>query len=187
MALCMIGAYARQPEKGYRGFVESSNYLDINLGFLAGDGGSSRVFTGLNTSHGYQFNSWLFVGGGIGFEYNLDWKSGYNNDGEPHLVIPLFAEGRLDAKWGRFTPFFSARLGANLADHGGIYFSPTVGYRFNWGRKTAINFGLGVSVIGMRNSYHEHIMLPEGGITLGDLVYYQGHEAKFTVRLGIEF
>lgn len=185
--LCLITTYAIQPQKGYRGFVESSNYLDLDFSFLSGGSGSSRMFTGLNTTHGYQFNNWLFVGGGVGFEYNLDWKSDRNNDGEPHYVIPLYAEGRLDAKWGKFTPYFSARLGGNLADHGGIYFSPTIGYRINWGRKTAINLGLGASIIGMRNSYHEHIMHPEGGITLGDLIYYQGHEAKFTVRVGFEF
>lgn len=120
-------------------------------------------------------------------EYNLDWKSYGNNDGEPRFVIPLYAEGRLDAKWGRLTPFLSMRLGANLADYSGVYFSPTIGYRFNWGRKTAINLGFGATVIGRRYTYHEHIMLPEGGIILGDLAHYQGHAVKFTARLGLDF
>lgn len=183
----MFNIYAVQPTQGYRGFVDSSNYLDLNFGFLVGDGGSSRIYTGGSSTHGYQFNNWLFVGGGVGFEYNLDWKSDRNNDGEHRYVIPLYAEGRLDAKWGKFTPFFSARIGANLADHGGLYFSPTIGYRFNWGRKSAINLGLGISVIGSRYSYYDHILAPGGGLINGDLIYYQGHAVKFTARLGFEF
>lgn len=84
----MFNIYAVQPTQGYRGFVDSSNYLDLNFGFLVGDGGSSRIYTGGSSTHGYQFNNWLFVGGGVGFEYNLDWKSDRNNDGEHRYVIP---------------------------------------------------------------------------------------------------
>lgn len=187
-ALCLtwLCASALQPQRGYRGMFESSNYLIINPGFLTGDGGSSTVFAGFATSHGFQFNSWLYAGGGAGFEYNLNWKK-HRNSEHGRWVIPLFAEGRLDARWGRFTPYFSARLGANLADHGGVYFSPTVGYRFNWGRKSAINFSMGMSLYGRRFKSRELILEPGGGITFGPETHYQGHEVHFTVRLGYEF
>ena len=99
--------------------------------------------------------------------YNLNWKKGMANNGDPRMVIPIFAEGRLDATWGKFTPYFSARLGANVAKHGGVYFSPTVGYRFNWDRKTAINLGAGVTLVG-----HDE---------------YEWPSTKFTIRLGFEF
>ena len=160
-------SFARQPDKGYRGFVDWDNMLTIDFGFLSGYGGDSRIISGLTTSHGYQFNNWLYVGGGTGFLYNFNWKKeGYNYD-DPRMIIPIFAEGRLDAKWGKFTPYLSTQLGVNVAKHGGIYFSPILGYRFNWGRKTAINLGLGVTLIG--------------------LDYYEWPLAKFTVRLGFEF
>lgn len=187
VAASTISAMALQPQRGYRAFVDWSNYLDLNLGFLGGDPGSSRVFTGFTTSHGYQFNDWLYVGGGAGMEYNLSWKKYGNNDGESRFIVPVFAEARLDARWNRFTPYFSAQLGANLSDHGGIYFSPMVGYRFNWGRKSAINFGLGATIFGRRYSYHEHINSPDGGIVEGPEVHYQGTLVKFTARLGFEF
>lgn len=188
LALVSLTATALQPVKGYRGFIDWSNYLGLNLGFLTGDGGESTVYTGFTTSHGYQFNSWLYVGGGAGLECYTAWKKyGHNPNEETRFVIPLFAEARLDARWNRFTPFFSAQLGANLADHGGIYFSPTVGYRFNWGRKSAINFGLGASFIGRRHTIPEHILLPEGGITVGPESHYRGTDIKFTARLGFEF
>lgn len=183
-----LSVCGRQPESGYRAFIDSENFLGINIGFLAGEPGESRVATGIVTSHGYQFRPWLYVGGGTGFVYDLGWKDWKNNENNIKWAVPLFAEVRFDGKWfRRFTPYFSARLGANLTEHGGIYCSPMVGYRFNWGRKSAINFGLGASIIGERISYHEHVMLPEGGIVLGDLMHYQGHIVKFTARLGFEF
>lgn len=126
------------------------------------------------------------MGGGAGYEYNLNWKKYHHRD-ESRYVIPVFAEARLDARWNRFTPFFSVRLGANLAEHGGIYFSPTVGYRFNWGRKSAINFGLGVTLYGKWWSYQDYIESPDGGHVLGPETSYRGTVTKFTVSLGYEF
>lgn len=187
IALSAVGAWGVQPERGYRGFIDWSNFLDIDFSFLNGHGGSTTIYTGFTTSHGYQFNPWLYVGGGAGFEYNTNWKNDRNNDGESRFIVPVFAEARLDGKWGRFTPFFSAQLGANVADHGGIYFSPTIGYRFNWGCKSAINLGLGATVFGHRYTSPEHIVLPEGGIIEGPDQHYHGTAVKFTARLGFEF
>lgn len=182
---------AMQPGRGYRGFVDWSNDATLDLGFLSADGGggdATEIFTGLSTSHGYQFNDWLYVGGGAGFEYNLDWKASENEyEWHARYIIPLFAECRLDAKWNRFTPFFSTRLGANLAHHGGIYFSPIVGYRFNWGRHSAINLALGMTLYGRRYSYPEHVTHPDGGITFGQTLYSHKIETRFALRLGFEF
>lgn len=186
IALSALTLSAVQPQRGYRAFVDWNNFLDLDFGFLAGEPGDSKVFTGLTTGHGYQFNDWLYVGGGTGFMYNLSWKS-YNHHGDLRFVIPVFAEARLDAKWYRFTPYFSLQVGANVANHVGEYICPTVGYRFNWGRKCAINFGLGATILGSRHEYHEHILQPGGGIDLGPLVHYHGTDVKFTARLGFEF
>lgn len=184
-------ASALQPQRGYRGFVDWSNSAKIDMGFLSIEnqsGDETEIFTGISTSHGYQFNNWLYVGGGTGFEYNLDWKAFENEyDENARYIIPIFVECRLDAKWRRFTPYFSVRLGANVADNGGVYFSPTVGYRFNWGRRSAINLGLGLTLFGYRSSYTEHIMQPDGGIDLGPTIHYQAHVVRFSLRLGYEF
>ena len=114
LSLATICTYALQPQRGYRTFVDWNNYLDLNIGFIAGEPGDSKVFTGFTTSHGYQFNSWLYVGGGTGFQYNLDWKKYGNNDGDCRFIIPVFAEARLDARWHRFTPYFSLQLGTQI-------------------------------------------------------------------------
>lgn len=184
----LIGSFtsmARQPQRGYRGFIDWNNFLEFNFGFLAGDPGDSRFYTGFTTSHGYQFNDWLYVGGGTGFTYNLNYSSNRHENDFTHFVIPVFAEGRLDAKWGRFTPYFSTQLGVNVVNHGGVYLSPMVGYRFNWGRKSAINFGVGMTLFGHRVSYLSYDPIEEN--PNGTLKNNHGTWMKFTARLGFEF
>lgn len=189
IAISSVAAWAVQPVRGYRGFVDSSNFLDINIGFIAGSPGDSHVSTGFTTSHGYQFNRWLYIGGGTGFIYNLNWKNpiavSYND--KSRYVIPVFAEVRLDARWNRFTPYFSTHIGGNIAERGGLYFSPTVGYRFNWGRKSAINLGLGATIYGNTASYSDHTCLPDGDHINVAKSYYNGNVVTFTARLGFEF
>lgn len=187
--LTSVNASALQPQKGYRGFFDANMTVVPNIGFIAGNPGDSEVFLGFTTSHGYQFNRWLYVGGGVGLEHNLNWHDNHHNHAtDTRMLIPIFAEARADAKWGRFTPFLSLRLGANAADHGGIYFSPTVGYRFNWGRRSAINLALGMTLFGRRITYPEYIFAPDGGLVpTGNSYSYTGHFAKVAVRIGFEF
>ena len=189
LAITTLSSWSLQPERGYRGFIDSNNFLDINMGFLVGGGSDSYVSTGFTTSHGYQFNSWLYVGGGTGFVYNLNWKplaQAHKND-KSRYVIPLFAEVRLDAKWNRFTPYFSAQVGANVAERGGFYFSPMIGYRFNWGRRSAINIGLGATLYGNTYSYLDHTYVPGVGHIDEAVKRYDGNVVSFTARLGFEF
>lgn len=165
--ICTLHSWALQPERGYRGFIDSSNFLDLNFGFLVGSGGDSYVSTGFTTSHGYQFNNWLYIGGGTGFIYNLNWKglkATHYND-KSRYVIPLFAEVRFDAKWEQFTPYFSTQIGVNMAERG----------------------GLGVTVYGNTSSYLEHTCLPDGTHTDTQVKSYNGNVATFTARLGFEF
>lgn len=177
IALLPLSSAALQPQRGYRGFIDANMSTVPNIGFIAGEPGDSEIYLGLSTSHGYQFNRWLYVGGGAGMEYNPSWKSYHPDD--TRLFVPIFAEARADAKWGRFTPFLSMRLGANVADHGGIYFSPLVGYRFNWGRRSAINFGLGITLCGRRYTYEDFMT--------DQTVSYHGTHVSAALRLGFEF
>ncbi len=48
-------------DHGYKGFVEG--------GFTAGLGNWDFHRLEILTSHGYQFSPYLFVGGGLGFQY----------------------------------------------------------------------------------------------------------------------
>lgn len=175
---------ARQPKRGYRGFFEWSNSVrsdnfgvfDINGNLRMERQGS--FYTGFTTSHGYQINPMFFIGAGLGMERcgKLD-----------NWVAPIFIQGRLDLKFGKFTPFGDLRLGANVAEGVGIYISPTIGYRFNWGRKMGINLGAGLTLAGYRADHYE------GTITGPDSYEIQFVGTKnhirpyFSFRLGIDF
>lgn len=91
------------------------------------------------------------------------------------------------SNWGRFTPFAEVRLGYNLTDDGGVYFSPNIGYRFNWGRKTGVNVGVGLTLQGVKTNIYEVTSQP------GDywIMDYKGvrHDCRvcFSFRVGIDF
>lgn len=177
-------AQARQPQRGYRGFVEWSNDLRTQKRIgtdMAGNqltGRECLYYTGLTTSHGYQINPLFFVGIGVGLERSVN---------DAHFIAPIFAHGRIDLKFGKFTPFGDIRLGANLSDGVSVYFSPTIGYRFNWGRKLGINLGAGLSLAGYKTeNYNVTEIAPE----IYDIQYLgTSHHVRpyFSFRLGIDF
>ena len=133
-----LGAVARQPQRGYRGFIDWDNNQTQYEVWYKGNH-KTYFYTGVSTSHGFQFNPHFFLGAGLGVQYNK-YSSGY--------IVPLFIQARTDQKFGKFTPFGDLRVGFSATDGGGLYLSPTIGYRFNWGRKAAVNIGVGLTVKG---------------------------------------
>ncbi len=55
---------ARNTLKGYKGFVDFAYIGDVS------DYNASKIE--LSTTHGYQFNNYFFVGGGVAFNYYTD-------------------------------------------------------------------------------------------------------------------
>ncbi len=190
-AICTFG---RQPERGYRGFVDWTNR--INRGSF-GYRGNTNYCPGISTSHGYQFNRWLFAGAGL--DYTLDDCSydKYGDDGkfhhhlyyDPHnYYLSIFAHGRADLQFGKFTPFADVRLGWNATSNGTVYFSPSIGYRFNWGRKVGINVGVGYTLDSYRYERHVEGMTPDGlHIFVPTGEYSNYNKSSFTFRIGIDF
>ncbi|MDE6206960.1 MAG: hypothetical protein K2M55_04050 [Muribaculaceae bacterium] len=187
--LCAGGADARgrDPQKGYRGFVDAECFLFPNLGFLAGEGGDSDFWLGFGTVHGYQFNPHLFVGGGMSFVWMLNDQDYYTSDATLKY-LPLFADIRTDLRFGRFTPFADLRMGCNLLEHGSFSGALTLGYRFSWGSRVAINLALGVNMRGVRHDEYISGWNEEEGMwsrpTGG---HYTGYDVMPALRLGIEF
>lgn len=177
-ALCCIGSiFAREPQRGYRGFVEWSN--DVTSFKIDEHTSQSFYYTGVSTSHGFQFNPHLFVGGGITLERYVDYDTWFT---------PIFAQVRTDQKWGKFTPFGDLRVGYNSADGAGYFLSPTIGYRFNWGRKVNINAGLGLTLRGYSvEQYDFDIDIVNGYFDMTYLGTKHSTKAMFSFRLGIDF
>ena len=180
----MVMAQAKEPQRGYRGFIEWDSTFGKADWWSSSDGidkHNDLLFMGLSTSHGFQINRHTYVG--AGFMLSL---------GFPCIMLPVFADFRYDVKFGKFTPYADCRLGYSISDGGGMYFSPTIGYRFNWGRKANFNIGVGLTLCGQTDEIYESKFYE--GETPDEsfyVVYYVGKEHKyyprFTLRIGFDF
>lgn len=172
-----IAVLAKQPQRGYRGFVDWSN--SIRSYDWTGKGRTYDYFTGFSTSHGYQINSWIFTG--IGF--NLE----YFSIGQQYIIAPFF-DLRSDLKFHKFTPFAELRIGYSCTDGGGVYFSPSIGYRFNWGRKVGVNVGIGLTLKGYKRDIIDIEYYPDLGWWDGEYKGREkGFETLFSFRIGLDF
>lgn len=172
-----LTAYAKQPQKGYRGFLDWSN--SIRSYEWNGKGRTSDYYTGFSTSHGYQINPWFFAGVGFDLEY---FSTGQN-----YIIAPFF-DFRTDFKFNQFTPFADVRIGCSNTDGKGVYFSPSIGYRFNWGRKVGINVGIGLTLKGYKMDIIDLEYNPENGCWDGEYIGTERRmETLFSFRLGFDF
>ncbi|MCR5454624.1 MAG: hypothetical protein K6F33_06530 [Bacteroidales bacterium] len=113
----MPNTYASE---GYRYFVEAGFMPGVNCKDSDSEELTSRV--SLSTSHGYQFDSYKYFGGGIGAEYLLKRKE---------VAIMPFAEFRYDFFAELNAPFVGSRLGGYIHKVGsGVFFNAYVGYHF---------------------------------------------------------
>ena len=158
ISLLSFTVAANEPKKGYRGFVDAN----VDLSFHQGGYGdnSVTVYYGLSTSHGYQFNSHYFLGGGLMFERH---HPVYHNYG---YSFPVYLHARIDWTFGKFPLYGDVRIGGVLFGDYRLYLSPTVGYRLNLGRKSNLNFGIGLNLRGYRWN-DEKTLHPQLAIRVG--------------------
>lgn len=134
--------YQNYPYKvrGYRG--------DVELSYLIGAGDFATDRVELTTSHGYQFNPYIYLGGGLGFQY---WGD------QEFFTMPIFTDFRVNFMKGKIIPNAGVKLGiaAQLNDDAaaGVYFNPSVGVKFMLSRKNAVNVSLGYTVQTLNSDY----------------------------------
>lgn len=128
---------AQELQKGYRGMVDAGYCYYISQ--------INPSTIEITTSHGYQFNPYLFLGAGIGF--NLTGKCEWGEvAGKPYnkrdakVDIPLFFNVRANLTKTRFSPFVDGRIGAYINNDGNIYANGSIGCRY------ALNEDIGISV-----------------------------------------
>ena len=122
----VVPHFARGPEKGYKGFVEAGYTFGV------GDYGEGRPT--FQTTHGYQFNPYIFAGIGAGFNYFTDSKA---------IGVPIYADGRVTFIDNKITPFFDVKVGYSVVDVEGFFFSPSMGCRFGFNNDTALLLSFG--------------------------------------------
>lgn len=178
IAFLATSVNAKELKSGYRGFFEWDNHLTRYDEWIP----AHRVtyyYSGLSTSHGYQINPHVFVGAGLAIDYCQRDES---------IEVPLFLQARTDFRFGRFTPFADLRGGYTLTDGECWNLSPTIGYRFDWGRRVGLNIGLGATI-----DFHEvevfNVVLDEP--TGYWMLTHVGQDIRtkllFTFRIGIDF
>lgn len=141
--------FAAYPDRGYRGFVEQN--IEVGWETRYYDGSSTFALWGLSTSHGYQFSPHFFLGAGVMFQIG-------SGNVMRRLELPLFVHAHTDWKFGKHPVFGDLRVGGTFMGRdmkGGedkLQITPSVGYRWDWGRRTCANISIGVGLHGCDDS-----------------------------------
>ncbi|WP_300704249.1 hypothetical protein [Bacteroides sp.] len=118
-------SFGKASLRGYKGFVETGYIFDLT------DNNANCV--DVSTIHGFQFNDYLFVGGGAAFNYYTDADA---------YSAPVFASFRANFRNKRIAPFADTKLGYSVGDVEGAYATAGIGVRFALARKMALNLKL---------------------------------------------
>lgn len=189
----ILAASARDVRRGYRGFVEFDGSLTSwrvadSYKFIPAVGpefsGIHRKAFGefsLSTSHGYQFTPRFFLGlglmGGVSGIHDYGWFMG------------AYLHARTDQTFGRYTPYADLRAGIVTHAEGGLYLAPSIGYRFNFGRRTNLNVGVGVTLRHMGESDASSSFYYDNAGNLINVTIGKDPVMKpyFTFRIGVDF
>lgn len=132
-------ANAQEQGKGYRGFAE------VGYGIGVGDYNFGRF--SVETSHGYQICHYLYVGGGLGFQFSQ--KATYGDKAMPldqrdsKVDIPVFANIHSQFLKSKVSPFVDLKAGAYVNNGGGAYINASAGVRIATTSRQAVNISVG--------------------------------------------
>lgn len=104
---------ARNTLKGYKGFVDFGYIADLS------DYDANKVE--ISTSHGYQFNNYFYLGGGVAADFYTDADL---------IAVPIFVDFRANFINKKVTPFADIKTGYSVGDVEGAYVSTGIGVRF---------------------------------------------------------
>lgn len=142
LVLCSMGAYGQNvTSNSYRGFVDAGYSIGI------GDYEFGRVE--INTSHGYQFNPYIYLGAGIGLHMAAEYKTkGMNialDTRKSKVDIPIFGNIKANLSKGKIAPFIDGKIGYFVNNNGGLYANLSAGIRIATNEKQAVNVYVGYS------------------------------------------
>lgn len=131
LALCSISSNAQSSSyrtRGYKGNIELGLNADLSC--------DEKGF-GVFTTHGFQFNRYVFVGGGIGYENEM---------------LPIYADvkSHFIKKNLKVNPWIELKLGVDVLN-AGCYVSPSFGISIPVAKDYAVSVAFAYGV----NSYYE--------------------------------
>ncbi len=137
----VMNSNAQSRSKGYKGFVDAGYSIGV------GDYDFGRFE--INTSHGYQFNPYIFLGAGAGLHFMSSYETSDMDipldvrDSE--VDIPIFANFRCNFIKKKVSPFVDVRGGTYVTNHGGLYVNASVGCSVTLNEKQAVYLAVGYS------------------------------------------
>lgn len=136
---------ARNTLKGYKGFVDAGYIFDTS------DNNAGKF--SISTSHGYQFNNYLFLGAGMAIDC-------YTDTDESQFGVPIFANFRANFINKKITPFADLKSGYSVGDINGAYVALGLGVRFTLKNKMALNLRMEYNYLQYQfdsyNSYYDY-------------------------------
>ena len=112
----------------YRGFIDA--------GYSIGVGDYEFGRFEVNTSHGYQFNPYFFLGAGAGLHFMSSYET-------KDMDIPVFANIRCNFSKKKVSPFVDVKGGTYVTNNGGLYVNASAGCRFAINEKQAVSLAVG--------------------------------------------
>lgn len=168
-----IALSAQEIKRGYRGFLDwqTDFFYEHYHTYVGGDGISQfeyhkevECLLGVSTSHGYQFSNHFFLGAGLTFQVATH---------EDRLRYPFFIQARTDWTIKGIPVYGDLKIGSALfpnkiyGSDDKFFITPTIGYRWDWGRRVKANFGAGVSLHGVDDHPGHYTFHPMPAIRVG--------------------
>ncbi|MDD4823068.1 MAG: hypothetical protein PHI48_11005 [Bacteroidales bacterium] len=136
---CVLSNAQNTSGNCYRGFVDAG--YDVGIG----DFEFGRFV--INTTHGYQFNPYIFFGAGTGFHF----MSKYETKGmgipldirESKVDIPIYANAHVNYTKRKIAPFIDGKAGTFVNNNGGMFWNLSAGCRISTNEHQAVNISIG--------------------------------------------
>lgn len=149
---------------GYKGFIDAGYTIGMR------NFGTDRAE--LSTSHGYQFNPYIYTGAGIGIHYYIDSEV---------WALPIFGHIRANILDKKTSPYIEFKIGYSITeDVKGLYISPSIGCKIN-----SLNVSVGYIMQKAKYDYDEYSY---------EDYYYHEYNYKgslniegFSLKIGWEF
>ena len=130
-------------KRGYKGFIDFGYSQNVGMDGVANEISgydSNKIFW--STSHGYQFNPYLYLGAGVAANYYFDAEC---------FGLPFFAHVRGNILNNKISPYVDFRIGYSpLEDVRGFYMAPSIGCKIY-----SFNVSLGYVMQKITDSYYD--------------------------------
>lgn len=164
IAVCLVFVSAGVYAQGKTGVLSKGYHAMADFGF-----GTYPTFNyNVSTTHGYQFNPYIFVGGGILAIATEDLEK---------CALPIFADFRINFLDKKVSPLVDFRNGITVSQGVGFYSQAAFGARFILSEKYAMNLYTGFELYELKSRY----------LNEGKNFYASDKIGSIIIKLGFEF